>query len=100
LYQTEKVTDKLQPLTCKVALWDLDSDPPKRVSDEKTVIADKTSDKPDERQIKISLNLGINIKNKKYYLRILDEDPKAIKKEIDKKSFDVDLAISRDFGDI
>ena len=58
------------------------------------------SDKPEERQIKITLTLGTQVKNKKYYLRLIDEDPKALKKEIDQIPFDVDLAISRDFGDI
>jgi len=99
LYQTEQVTDKMKPLTCKVALWDTEVEPAKKVSDEKTVIADKTSDKPEDRQINITLTLGVNTENKTYYLRIIDDDPKAIKKEIEKIPFDVDLAISRDFGD-
>jgi uncharacterized protein (TIGR02687 family) len=100
ILQNEKITDKLQPLRFKVALWDINEEPPKKISDEKLVIADKTSDNPEERQIKITLTLGMQVKNKTYHLRIVDEDPKALKQVLDQIPFDVDLAISQDFGDL
>jgi predicted transcriptional regulator len=83
-----------------VALWDCDVDPPKKVSNEQQIIAEHTSDQPAERQFKITLNLGIGVKNKTYYLRLLDVDPKAVKQELARIPFEVDLLIQDDFGDL
>jgi len=100
LFQTQPVTDKLQPIKLMVALWDCDVDPPKKVSNEQQIIAEHTSDQPAERQFKITLNLGIGVKNKTYYLRLLDVDPKAVKQELARIPFEVDLLIQDDFGDL
>lgn len=100
LFQTEPVTDKLRPVKCSVALYDCDVDPPKKVSDERTIIAEYTSDQPAERQFKVTLNLGVGVENKTYYLRLLDLDPKAVKQELVCVPFEVDLLIQDDFGDL
>ena len=97
LFQTERVTDKMEPMECKVALWDLDGGGNK-ISDEKKVIANSNSDNPAERQQKVTLTISKNIKNKVYYLRLIDEDPKAIRKDIiDPVPFDVNIMIIDDF---
>ena len=97
LFQTEKVTEKVQPIKCKVALWDMDKDQD-IISDQKLIIAESTADNPVERQQKVRLTLSSKIENKVYYLRIIDEDPKAIKKDIiEPIPFEVDLIITDDF---
>ena len=100
LFQTQPVTDKLHPVKLSVALWDCDVDPPKKISDEQQVIADSTTVQPAERQFKLTLNLGAGVKNKTYYLRLLDMDPKAVKQELARVPFEVDLLIQDDFGDL
>ena len=93
LYQTEKVTDRLKPITCKIYLFDLEKN--ERISDEKEIIANSNSEEPDNRKYYVSLTLKSNIENKKYYLKIF-------KVEEDKEElipFDVDLAMSNDFED-
>ena len=97
LFQTDPVTDKMDPIECTIALWDLDDDGSK-ISDEKRIIANSASDSPAERQQKVTLTISKNIKNKVYYLRIVDEDPKAIRKDIiDPVPFEVNIMIIDDF---
>ena len=97
LLQTEKVTDKLEPLKCKVALWDMDGDE-RKVSDERLIIADSTSDEPEERVQSVVLSLSSDIENRMYYLRAIDDDPKVVKRDIfDPIPFEVDLLIVDDF---
>jgi len=97
LLQTEKVTDKLEPLTCRVALWDMDEDE-RKVSDEKLIIADSTSEEPEERLYDVILSLSSDIENKRYYLRVIDNDLKAVQKDIfDPIPFEVDILIVDDF---
>ncbi len=97
LFQTDAVTDKMEPVKCTIALWDLDGDG-KKVSDEKKIIANSTSENPTKRQQKVTLTISKNIKNKVYYLRIVDEDPKAIRKDIiDPLPFEVNIMIIDDF---
>lgn len=97
IFQTEKVTDKMKPRTIKVSLWDIDGGQEKMVSDEKIIIANNESDKPEERQYNIMLTLGNNLENKTYYLRLIDEDPAEIK-DIARIPFELDLLIG-DFDD-
>jgi uncharacterized protein (TIGR02687 family) len=97
IFQTEKVTDKMKPRTFRVSLWDIESGQEKMVSDEKTVIANNESDEPEERQYTVMLTLGNNLENKKYYLRLIDEDPAEIK-DIARIPFELDLLIG-DFDD-
>lgn len=58
LLQTGKVTDKREPLNCRVALWDSDG---RKVSDEKLVIADSTSDEAEDRIYKAVLTHLLSI---------------------------------------
>ncbi len=94
LLQTGKVTDKRQPLSCRIALWDSDG---RRVSDEKLVIADSTSDEPEERIKEIKLTLSSDIKNKTYNLKAIDDDPNALQNEIFEIPIEVDILITDDF---
>ena len=97
ILQTEKVTDKLLPRRFRIALWDMDGDEFK-VSDEKLVIAESTSDEAADRQYKVTLTLTGEVENKVYYIRLIDEDPTEINKEIiDPMPFEVDLLIVDDF---
>ncbi|MCD4820921.1 MAG: BREX-1 system phosphatase PglZ type A [Methanococcoides sp.] len=97
ILQTDKVTEKLLPRRFKVALWDRDGDEFK-VSDEKLVIAEDTSDEASDRQHKVTITLTGDIENKIYYVRLIDEDPTEINKDIiDPMPFEVDLLIVDDF---
>jgi uncharacterized protein (TIGR02687 family) len=97
LLQTEKVTDKLEPLKCKVALWDMGGDE-RKVSDERLIITDSTSDEPEERVQSVILSLSSDIENRMYYLRAIDDDPKVVQRDIfDPIPFEVDLLIVDDF---
>ncbi|MBN2489159.1 MAG: BREX-1 system phosphatase PglZ type A [Methanosarcinaceae archaeon] len=93
ILQTEKVTEKLLPRRFKVALWDMDGDEFK-VSDEKLIIAEDTSDEASDRQYKVALTLTGDVENKIYYVRLIDEDSTEI---IDPMPFEVDLLIVDDF---
>jgi hypothetical protein len=91
------VTEKLLPRRFKVALWNMDGDEYK-VSDEKLVIAEGTSDEAANRQYKVTLTLTGEVENKVYYIRLIDEDPTEINKDIiDPMPFEVDLLIVDDF---
>ena len=97
IFQTEKVTDKMKSRTFRVSLWDIEGGQEKMVSDEKTVIANNESEEPEERQYNVTLTLGNNLENKKYYLRLIDDDPAEIK-DIARIPFELDLLIG-DFDD-
>jgi len=94
LLQTENVTDKRIPLTCKIALYDTAGT---RVSDEKTVIADKTSDEPNERILDVMLTLGGNVKNGIYLLKAFNDDPKVLCRDLFEIPVEVDILITDDF---
>lgn len=97
ILQTERATDKLLPRRFRIALWDMDGDEFK-VSDEKLVIAEGTSDEASDRQYKVTLTLTGDIENKIYYVRLIDEDTTEIDREIiDPMPFEVDLLIVDDF---
>ncbi|MDA0525419.1 BREX-1 system phosphatase PglZ type A [Methanococcoides alaskense] len=94
--QSEKVTDKMLPLHCKVSLWNRNGD--KKISDEKLIIADSTSNDAKERVYSVTLTLTNDVENKIYYLHAIDEDDKALNKEIfDPIDFNVDLLLKNDF---
>lgn len=94
LLQTENVTDKREPLRCRIALYDNTGE---RVSDEKTIIADKTSDEPNERIFETILTLGSNVKNGIYILKAVDEDIKAKYTDVIDMVIEVDILITDDF---
>jgi len=94
LLQTGKVTDKREPLSFKLALYDTDG---QKVSDEKLVIANSTSDEPEERIQEVILTLSSDIENKTYNLIGKDDDPKALQQEILEIPMIVDILITDDF---
>ena len=93
LYQTEKVTDKLKPIKCKISLIDPDSK--EKVSDEKTLVIDSSSENPDRRKYSANLTLKSSVENKKHLLRILKVEEE--KEEL--IPFEIDLAMTNDFED-
>ncbi|MEA3295221.1 MAG: BREX-1 system phosphatase PglZ type A, partial [Euryarchaeota archaeon] len=94
ILQTAKVTDKREPLRCKIALYDSDG---KIISDERMVIADSTSDEPEERIQEVVLTIGSNIKNGIYNLKAIYEDTSIINMEIFEIPVEVDILITDDF---
>ena len=94
ILQTAKVTDKREPLRCKIALYDSDDN---KVSDEKLLIADSTSDEPEERIQGVVLTLGSDIKNGIYNLKATDEDTKEFDRGIFDIPVEVDILITDDF---
>jgi hypothetical protein len=69
-----------------------------KVSDEKLVIAESPSDEAPDRQYKVILTLTGDVENKVYYIRLIDEDPAEINKDIiDPMPFEVDLLIMDEF---
>jgi hypothetical protein len=94
LLQTGKVTDKREPLNCKISLRDSDG---RKVSDEKLVIFNSTSDEPEERIQDVVLTLSSNIKNKTYNLKVIDEDTNALQREKIDIPIEVDILITDDF---
>jgi uncharacterized protein (TIGR02687 family) len=93
LLQTGKVTDKRESLSCNIALYDFDGH---KVSDEKLLIADSTSDEPEERIKEVILTLSSDIENKTYNLIGKDDDPKALQ-QIFEIPMAVDILITDDF---
>ncbi|NOR47294.1 MAG: hypothetical protein GQ533_04520 [Methanosarcinaceae archaeon] len=87
------MTDKREPLSFKLALYDTDG---KKVSDEKLVIADSTSDEPEERIQEVILTMSSDIENKTYNLIGIDDDPKALQ-SIFEIPMIVDILITDDF---
>ena len=94
ILQTAKVTAKREPLRYKIALYDGDGN---MVSDEKLVIADSTSNEPEDRIQKVILTLGSDIKNGICNLKATDEDTKNIDREIFEIPVEVDILITDDF---
>ncbi len=94
LLQTGKVTDKRETLSCKISLRNSDG---RKVSDEKLVIFNSTSDEPGERIQEVVLTLSSNIKNKTYNLKAIDEDTNALQRELFEIPVEVDILITDDF---
>ncbi|HJH31242.1 MAG TPA: BREX-1 system phosphatase PglZ type A [Methanosarcinaceae archaeon] len=94
ILQTAKVTDKREPLRCKIALYDSNE---QMISDEKLFIADSISDEPEERIQEVILTLGSNIKNGICILKAIDEDTRQFDRGIFDISVKVDILITDDF---
>lgn len=96
-FQTEKVSDKRMPRKLLVAMWDM-ADGEKKISNEKPIIADKTSDRADERTFSVRLTLkgGNYDRNQDYYLRLIDNELGTPYNEI---KFKISLGITNDFDD-
>lgn len=93
LYQTDRVTDKLKSINCKISLVDENE---VKVSDEKTVILNSENEDGNKRVYPLTLTLKSNTQNKKHYLRIYEVNQDRVLKS---EPFDVDLAMSNDFDD-
>ncbi len=92
-FQTEKVEDKRIPRTVKIYMVD-DND--SVISNEETLICDRTFDKPEERTFKLRFALKSvpYDKNKEYYLIIKDTETNVI---VEKIPFTINLGIVSDF---
>lgn len=92
-FQTEKVEDKLIPRTVLIYMTD---DEGSVLSNEETLIGDRTSDKPEERTFKLQFALkSITYdRTKTYYLNIKDVETGVV---IEKIPFSINLGIVSDF---
>lgn len=92
-FQTEKVEDKIVPRTIMIYMVDDDG---VVISNEETIIGDRTSDKPEERTFKLRFALKTISydKNKQYYLTMKDLETDVILERI---PFNINLGIVSDF---
>lgn len=92
-FQTEKVEEKLIPRTVLIYMTD---DEGSVLSNEETLIGDRTSDKPEERTFKLQFALkSITYdRAKTYYLNIKDVETGVV---IEKIPFSINLGIVSDF---
>ena len=96
-FQTDAVGDKIRPRQVKIAMWDL-SDGEKKISDEKLIIADRTSVQPADRTFHLTLLLksGHYSRNCEYFLRIIDAE---LDTECSRTPFQISLGITNEFDD-
>ena len=92
-FQTERVEDKVVPRTVLIYMADEDGSV---ISNEETIIGDRTSENPEERTFKLRFALKTMTydKNKHYYLTIKDVETGVI---LEKIPFNIDLGIISDF---
>ncbi|MBO2945631.1 BREX-1 system phosphatase PglZ type A [Paenibacillus sp. F411] len=92
-FQSEKVEDKRVPRTVKIYMID---ERDSVISNEETLICDRTSDKPDERTFKLRFALKSipYDKNSNYYLITKDDETNVI---VEKTPFTINLGIVSDF---
>jgi len=90
-FQTEKISESTVPRILKVSLWD-DGE---KISDEKTVVADRESDNATEREFKVIITLKTVSydKQKNYYLKLQDGDD-----TYDMIPFKINIAFVDEFG--
>lgn len=91
-FQTEKVDDKSAPRIVEVYLEDANKN---ILTNREKIIADRASDKPDERtfKIKFALKAAKYDKSGEYYLIIKDTETDMV----EKLTFTINLAIASDF---
>jgi hypothetical protein len=94
-FQTEKVLGKLKPARLKVAMYDNDE----TISQERLLIADKTSDNAEDRELKLNITLkpGKYPRDKTYYLKITDSETGIETGQ--PVPYEINIAISMDFED-
>lgn len=92
-FQTEKVEDKLIPRTVKIYMVD---DTESVITNEETLICDRTSDKPEDRTFKLRFALKSipYDKNKDYYLIIKDVETNVV---VERIPFQISLGIVSEF---
>lgn len=97
-HQKEPMTWKLLEWVYRISLWDISWEEPKLVSDEKTIVADKISDKIEDRMFRIGLTLKSWVANWSYRLRIFSEWKSKIEKPW--YDFEVNKLYDNDFDSI
>ncbi|OFD57541.1 BREX-1 system phosphatase PglZ type A (plasmid) [Bacillus cereus] len=92
-FQTEKIEDKVVPRTVLIYMADEDETV---ISNEETIIGDRTSENPEERTFKLCFALKSMTydKNKHYYLAIKDVETGVT---LEKIPFNINLGIISDF---
>ncbi|MGV2620919.1 UNVERIFIED_CONTAM: BREX-1 system phosphatase PglZ type A [Halobacillus marinus] len=92
-FQTEKVEGKTTPRTATIFMVD---DEEQKISNEEVVIADKSTDKPEERMFKLRFVLKTQDydKSKTYYLIVKDLDTGVVLERI---PYSISLGISNEF---
>jgi uncharacterized protein (TIGR02687 family) len=96
-FQTEKVDEKRIPRRLRAALWDFTGER-RKVSDEKLLIADRSSDRAEDRSLSVRLTLGSGPfdRNKDYFLLLIDDE---LNMDYSTTKFTVNLGIINDFDD-
>lgn len=92
-FQTEKVGGKMTPRTVNIFMVD---DQEEKISNEEVVIADKVTEKPEERifKLRFALKLQDYDKNKNYHLVVKDMETGVVLERI---PFTISLGISNEF---
>lgn len=92
-FQTEKISEKITSATLEVYMVGIDGS---IISSIETIIADLTSEKPEERMVRIKLTLKAMDydKNQQYQLIIKDKETAVVVEEI---PFKISLGIANDF---
>lgn len=95
-FQVEKIQDKTVPRRLSVYLADEEGN---RVSNENIIIADSTSDNPEDRTFreKFVLKSMKYDKSSKYYL-VLEDEEETVERIYEKIPFIIDIAFMNDFG--
>ncbi|MFW6237699.1 MAG: BREX-1 system phosphatase PglZ type A, partial [Halanaerobiales bacterium] len=94
-FQTEKVAEKVVPRRLKIYFVDKEGN---KITNENVVIADSSSEKPEDRTYKEKFTL----KNQEYrrdenYYLIMEDEEESVEKEYEKTAFKISLAINSDF---
>ena len=92
LFQTESISDKIQPRKLKISLWDIENNI--QISNELFLIANSMSDNIKDREFKIPLSIDSKgaDSNKTYYLKLEDDgEPYA------QIPFTINIAFTNDF---
>lgn len=95
-FQTERVESKKKPLRLKLYFIDESGN---RISNENIIIADSTSQKPENRTYKekFVFKTMTYSKTAKYFL-VLEDEEESVENIYDKIPFTIDIAFSNDFG--
>jgi uncharacterized protein (TIGR02687 family) len=99
-YQTQPMAWKLLEGNYRISLWDMNDGEPQQVSDEKVIIANRISDKVEDRTFRVNLTLKkfLSKKDKVYKLRVFSDGKVPIEK--DGYDFKIDILIQNDFDNI
>ncbi|MFW6030841.1 MAG: BREX-1 system phosphatase PglZ type A, partial [Halanaerobiales bacterium] len=94
-FQTEKIADKVLPR--RLSLYFVDKEGNK-ISNENIVIADSSSDRPEERTYREKFTLKSMEYKKDYdYYLVMEDEEESVEKIYEKEPFKISLAITNDF---